>query len=528
MPELLQDAYCVDDPLQDLDRIPDSLDLDLRIDDPEVIQALWERTGRERRQFALDALRIGVLSLRHASQRLDADMIQRESSRLIERLQSELEKHAKIACERMNGSLATYFDPTNGHFTERVRRLVANDGELCQLLKSQLEGENSQLARTLLAHVGNESPLMKQLNPEQSKGLLSTLRETVDGQLAKQRDHVLREFSLDNKAGALRRLVDELTTKHGDLSKELQAKIDAVIKEFSLDEENSALSRLVRNVDRAQRAIHENLTLDDDNSSLARLKKELHEVLSKADERNSAFQEEVKVALAKMIARREESLRSTRHGNEFEDAVCEFLAREAQPAGDIAMPTGSSVGLIKNCKVGDCVIELGPDSCAPGAKIVIEAKEKEGYSLAQAREEIEQARKNRDAAWGVFVFSTRTAPVGLEPYQRFGNDLVVIWDPENPHTDVYLKAGILTARALCVRASRSREAQAADFEAIDRAVLDIEKRASNMEKISTAAERIKSSSEDILSRVRIDRESLERQLAILREKLGDLREVTAG
>ena len=118
---------------------------------------------------------------------------------------------------------------------------------------------------------------------------------------------------------------------------------------------------------------------------------------------------------------------------EFQDAVCEFLAREAQHAGDIAIPTAHTTGLIKNCKVGDCVVELGPDSAAPGAKIVVEAKEEAGYSLARAREEIETARKNRDADWGLFVFSKKTAPSGLEPFQRYGNDFVVIWDAE----DVY-------------------------------------------------------------------------------------------
>lgn len=527
MNELLQEAYSLDSPAHDHDGLPDSLDLQLCVEDPEVIHALMERNGRERRQFALDALRIGVLALRHAGQRLDADVIQRESSRLIERLQNELEQHAKLAHERMNGALSTYFDPTNGHFTERVRRLVGNDGELCQLLKSQLDGENSHLARTLLAHVGRESPLMKLLDPAQSEGLLAALRATVDEQLTKQSGQVLREFSLDNKEGALSRMIEHLTTKHGDLSRDLQTKISEVTKEFSLDEENSALSRLVKNVDRAQQAIHDNLTLDDDNSSLSRLKKELHEVLTKADARNIAFQEEVKVALARMITRREEALRSTRHGNEFEDAVCEFLAREAQPAGDIVLPTGNEVGRIKNCKVGDCVIELGATCAAPGARIVVEAKEKESYSLGLARDEIEMARKNRDAAWGMFVFSRRTAPAGLMPFQQTGNDIFVIWDPEDPYTDVFLKAGILVARTLCVCTARGKETQTADFEAIDRAVLDIEKRAANMEAISKSAESIKSSSENILSRVRIDREALERQLAILREKLGDLREIAA-
>ncbi len=112
---------------------------------------------------------------------------------------------------------------------------------------------------------------MKLLDPNQSKGLLQALRETVETQLTAQRNHVLREFSLDNKEGALARLVGELSANHGQITKSLGEKIDTVVREFSLDEENSALSRLVRNVDRAQRTISSEFSLDNQNSGLSRL-----------------------------------------------------------------------------------------------------------------------------------------------------------------------------------------------------------------------------------------------------------------
>ena len=175
-----------------------------------------------------------------------------------------------------------------------------------------------------------------------------------------------------------------------------------------------------------------------------------------SEKKNQLFQEEVKVSLAKIVTQREEADRSTRHGLAFEDAVCEFIIRQSQHAGDVATPTGHTTGLIKNCRVGDCVIELGPDSAAPGALITVEAKEEDGYSLAKAREEIETARKNRGADWGVFVFSKKTAPPNLEPFARYGSDFIVVWDAEDTSTDVFLKAGIIAARALCFRTERNR------------------------------------------------------------------------
>jgi hypothetical protein len=508
--------------------LPVKLLLELLIDDRDIIRALVEYPeGNERNQYAVEALKIGVLALRHVGGRVHADLLRQEGDRFIGNVQTTLDLHKQTVQDQLEGKLKEYFDPKDGRFPDRVQRLVAPDGELAQLIKGYIDGENCVFSRTLMSHIGRDSALMKMLDPQQSDGLLSTLRKLVEDQLAHQRDQLVKEFSLDNKEGALARLVLELTTSHGDLGKALQTKIDAVIKEFSLNEENSALSRLVHNVSQAQRTITNEFSLDSETSCLSRLKRELVELLADAEKKNQQFQEEVKVSLAKMVATRHEAERSTRHGMQFQDAVCEFLMRESQHAGDIATPTAHATGLIKNCKVGDCVVELGPDSAAPGARIAVEAKEEAGYSLARALEEIEIARKNRNADWGLFVFSKKTAPSALEAFQRFGTDFVVVWDAEDTTSDVFLKAGVVSARALCIRNERHSAAQQCDFEAIEKAILEIEKRTCNLDEVRKSAETIQSSSSKILDRVRIDRESLEKQVEILREKVKDLRQLAA-
>jgi hypothetical protein len=498
--------------------------LELRVEDREIIRALSEYSdGEARNRYALEALKIGVVALRHVGGLITADQFRRDGDRFLGGLQKSLEEHKQSVQTQIEGKLKEYFDPKDGRFTDRVQRLVAHDGELSQLIKGFIEGENSLFARTLVSHVGRDSALMKILDPQQSDGLLTTLRKMVDDQLGTQRDHLLNEFSLDNEDGALTRLIAQLTTKHGDLSNDIQKKIDVIIKEFSLNEENSALSRLVQNVGQAQRTITNEFSLDSETSCLSRLKRQIESLLEAADKKNQTFQEEVKVALAKIVTQREEVERTTRHGIAFEDAVCDFLMHQSQHAGDVATPCGQLVGLIKNCRVGDCTIELGPDSAAPGAVIVVEAKEMDGYSLARAREEIETARKNRGAELGLFVFSKKTAPPNLEPFARYGNDFVLVWDAEDATTDVFLKAGVIAARALCFRSERQSAAQQVDFAAIDKAILEIEKRAGNLDDVRKCAETIQSSSNKILDRVRIDREALEKQIQILRERMSDLK-----
>lgn len=542
----------IDEPPRSTIPLPRSIDLELTVQDPEITAELMRHAeGEAREQFALNALRIGTLALRQAEGQVDQEMVRREGERLLEGLQSRLNAHSTLMSDRLSLTLKEYFDPEGGRFQERVNRLVQRDGELEQVLRRQIGDEDSELCRTLTSHFGDESPLMKVLDPTQTEGLLGALRGTLDEQLKQQRDHVLKQFSLDNREGALARFIVELEEHRGKLSTNLDNKINELVKEFSLDEEDSALSRLVRNVERAQRtitsefsldddasalsrlkmmlestnaAIHGHLSLDDEKSALARLKRELLCLLKDHTESNHKFQEEVKTALRAMQARREEAERSTRHGLEFEDAVYELLLRESQKVGDVAARTGNTTGVIRNCKVGDCVLQLGPDTAAAGAKIVVEAKEKVNYDLTAARAEIEQARKNREAQVGLFVFSRKTAPAGLDSLARYGDDVFVLWDCEDAATDLFLTVGLTLARALCVRTQQQQSQSLADFSVMNQAMLEIEKRAAGLADIETWTQTIQKRSEEILKKIRSTRGSLERQGEILTTSIGQLKE----
>lgn len=528
-----------------VDELPMTLPVELVVSDPETIAELCSYPeGELRDEFLRKALRIGVMALRQARGQIDADLIRRESERMLMVLQARLEDHAQSVHDRTAQTLKEYFDPQSGRLQERVDRLIRRDGELEQVLRKQFGEEDSELAKTLSRHFGADSELIKWLNPDQSQGLLGALKGALDEQLSLQREQVLKQFSLDNKEGALARFIQELTSRQGELTEHLQSQIECVVKEFSLDEENSALSRLVANVDRAQKtitrefsldedtsalsrlkrlleqtntAIEGHLSLDDEDSALARLKRELLGLMEVHRDQNQKFQEEVKLALQTMLARKQEAARSTRHGVDFEAAALELIGLEAQKTGDIMTATGSSVGRIKSCKKGDGMLDLGPESAAPGSRIVIEAKEVEGYQLAAAREEIELARKNRDAQIGLFIFSRNTAPPGIESLFRMGDDIFVTWDVEDAASDLYLKLGISLARALAVRQHREHAEQSADFQAIDKAILDIEKAINGFEDLDTWAKTAYKSNEKILDKIGRMRKEIEKQIGILRE-----------
>jgi hypothetical protein len=531
--------------------IQTDLVLQLHVTDHDSITELTARsTARDRDEYALNALRIGLLSLRHARGQIDADAVKREGEKLLGEINHALVLHKTELNQTLASSLKEYFDPATGKFPERVERLLRQDGDLEKVLRRQIGPDSSELARTLAKHIGEDSPLMKLLSPEESSGFLSVLRESIGEMLETERDAMLAEFSLDNDQGALSRLLEQLAEERGQLKADLAGQVAEVVGEFSLDNEDSALSRLVRRVEGAQQtitsefsldnegsslsrlaavvnrateAIDNNLTLDDENSALFRLRRELVDILERHERQVTSFQGEMKSALEAMKAKREESLRSTGHGLDFQALVLEFVQKESQRAGDIPMDTGDTPGAIKHCKKGDVVVELGPDCAAAGERFVVEAKEDASYTLSSAREEIEKARKNRNAGIGLFVFSKKTAPANLEALSRVGDDIFVTWDADDVNSDATLKAALLLAKGLSVRKARVLQTTVADFKAIDESILEIESQAKRLGNIKTWTETMRSNSGKVLEEIRKMNEALEQQIETLRDGIDGLK-----
>ena len=101
---------------------------------------------------------------------------------------------------------------------------------------------------------------------------------------------------------------------------------------------------------------------------------------------------------------------------------------------------------------------------------------------------------------------------------------MVIWDAEDVRSDVFLSAGLSVARALCLRPTSHSEEVDADFEALEKAILEVGRQADGLDEITRSSETIRSSNDKIVNRARIVRESLSKQIGILNEKAAGLRE----
>jgi len=529
-----------------------SVVLTLAVDDPEMIVELKRRQeGSARNAFAVSAMRIGILALRQAQGNVDAEIVRNEGQRLI----GELNRELTLRLGEMNSTLATslkrYFDPESGHFTERVERLIRKDGDLERVLRGQVgDAENSELARALAKRIGESSPLMRRLDPEDAGSVTKSIEQTAKDVLETERIRMLTEFSLDNPTGALARIVAQIRATNEEFTGGLEGQVRRAVAEFSLDDENSALSRLVKKVEEAKnqiaaqfsvdnddsvinrltsvlsetrQSINDNLTLDNEQSALARLKRQLTDVLDEIRRKNQEFQEDVSAKLASLITRHKEEMRSTTHGLNFEEAFCAFLRAEAQKAGDVFTATGPTSGAIPRCKVGDAVIELGPEATAAGERIVFEAKGNKSYTLVSARTEIEEARKNRQASVGVFVFSKESAPEGILPFMRIDCDLFVIWDASDAATDIYLSAAVSVAKALLFRQKLEASKSQGDAQDIERAINVLEKQLAGLDEMETWTNTIQLSGNKIAKKIVSIRDGAAEQIDRLRASLAALK-----
>ncbi len=460
-----------------------AMDVALIIRDRDVITYLQGfAEGDMRDRAAQAALRVGVLAIRQASGAVDAASVRSEGERVIAGVRAELDRHAASLSAELGSSLRQYLDPKDGQLPVKLHEMLRPGGQMEQLLTRHVGADNSTLAGALARQVGESSPILRSLDPRQKDGLVETMRTAIQQSLDEQRKHVIGQFSLSDPQSALSVFRDQLTKANGQLRDELSKDVIRVQREFDLGNGDGALARLVMRVEEAQKKITGEFTLDNTASALSRLKGEIVGLLEQLRDRNTEFQRDVKAAVESLRAVRGERDKTTAGGQDFEVALGALLAAEASRLGDQFEMVGNFPGEIPRCKKGDGLITLGAETAAAGRRIVIEAK-REAKGVVKALEELAEARKNRRADIGIFAFAASSAE-GIEPFSRHGDDLIVVWNPDDPASNVYVKAAISVARALAVRRKIEQDSAKVDLSPVEAALDTLVKSAEAVQEIS--------------------------------------------
>ena len=189
-----------------------------------------------------------------------------------------------------------------------------------------------------------------------------------------------------------------------------------------------------------------------------RLGSPLHQFRREITEGFRSLEERLIALEAAHAARSGERARSAAKGADFEDLIELELGAIARGANDSVERCGTDAGDAGRSKKGDFVLTLAPDAThGSDLRIVIEAKDRR-MSTREIREELREAKTNRDAVVGVVIFTPHHAPTGVAPFDIRAGDVYAVLDPADPDRSV-LEAAVRLARLLALASLRETEAE---------------------------------------------------------------------
>jgi hypothetical protein len=495
----------------------DEVSLDLRDRRPDSLTLFGALDEAGRDQFAHDAWTIGLRALANAHAAAQESKLKEVGSTLLVDIDRQLKLHVEQQQQTIGAVLARFFDPNDGQVTQRLAAFVDDQGVLSRLLEKYLGPRNSVLAEALARQVGETSPLFKKLSPTESTGLVKVLEAQLRAVMGESHAALVRALDPLAEDGAVARFLKSLRDELKGADEDRQKQLAAALAALDANDENSLLSRLVRETHRARQEVLAAVNPDTPSSPMAILKASLTKLLQeqgntqlelakRQEERQVQFEKDVREVLTRIETKRAQDQKSTRGGLVFEDAVISFLRAATQAAPCVLDATGASTGVGRS-KKGDAVVRFTEESAFAGAAVVFEAKRDATYTVQKALNELDAARKNRDAAAGVFVMARSHASDVFPRFARYGNNVLVVWDDRDPTTDAYLHAAILLGIGLVTRSKTAGDA--GDIAALRDIEMRIEGELNRLEKMEKHSDAIRKNVDGIGDEIRKAQKALD-------------------
>jgi hypothetical protein len=249
-------------------------------------------------------------------------------------------------------------------------------------------------------------------------------------------------------------------------------------------------------------ALLKQFSLDEDGSFASGLKKTIDTGIS-----------DLREALGVKAGRAEEAKRGHVKGFSFEEDLYEVVAEMGRQSGDETEFVRGTPGFLM-CKRGDHLITLGEITGAPGLRIVVEVKD-QAYKAKKAIAELQEAKKNREAVSGIFVFAKGCEPIEFGNFKRVDNDFYCTADKSalaERGPLPFLWAAYDIARAQAVVALRKEEGGKLDLERIQQHIDGIAIWVPRLGEIATKARTVQKSGTDIETTAKEIKEDIERRV----------------
>jgi hypothetical protein len=256
-------------------------------------------------------------------------------------------------------------------------------------------------------------------------------------------------------------------------------------------------------------------SLDDTESAMSHLKRMLENCLG-----------EIKQSLGVEQGRRLEAGRGHVKGLNFEEDLYERIALWGQELGDETEFVRGTPGVLGR-KLGDQLITLGDTTGAPGTKIVVESKD-QPLRLKDARDELEKAKKNREAVCGIFAFAKGCEPPEVGDFRRIGEDFFCTVDKQFLNSGeplLYMEAAYKIARAQAVAVIRAEESGTMDLQRVRDHLDALAEWVRQMGEVATKASTVRKNGEAIETAVTTMKKDMEQRintvLQLLRQDCAD-------
>jgi hypothetical protein len=246
-------------------------------------------------------------------------------------------------------------------------------------------------------------------------------------------------------------------------------------------------------------------------SPLHQFRVEMAEGFNRIGERLAALE-------AAGAARSGERAKGSAKGVDFEDTVDNVLGAIARGSGDLLERTGTGTGATIASKKGDFVLTLNMEATAGhDLRVVIECKDR--YVSGRAmRDELREAKSNRDAAVAVVVFTPAHAPAGIAPFDVRAGDVYCVLDPATPDYAT-LEAAVRLARLLALQTLRDHDVEV-DAAAVAEALKGVREQLETLRSLKVALTSIGTSAKEVYAGLDRLRDGI---LARLTEAEGELR-----
>lgn len=310
------------------------------------------------------------------------------------------------------------FADLEGRLAEHVARF---EKEVTENLQQYFKESDGIVPRSIDGFLG-ESGILTQT--------IQTYFDPTEGQVCRLMQTQIGPESTFGKALDPRNKDGILSKIESRVQELVELKLDEVLKEFSLDQDGSAMCRL-------HKLVSDNFT-------------------------------QLSSALAGKAAAEAEALRGHVKGINFEDDLYAVFAAIGRQLGDQTELVRGKPGKLGRSKKGDFVATLGQDSGAPNLRLVLELKDSP-YNLKEAVDELAEAKENREAACGIFVFSKGFEPREIGDFRRIGEDFYCTVDKEalkEGRPLIFFDSAVRIARAMSVASARKEKAGEADLQRI--------------------------------------------------------------